>query len=462
MINPKTPKGWPKPLASAAKHGLLGKFVKLVLPNSEADESGLLIGAAVAIGNLFGRNCFFTIEADAHHCNENILFVGNSSVGRKGTAQGWINRLLDPIDPVWTKNRKSGMSSGEGLIQAVRDPMVESISDNSNESPFPRLPRIIDPGVSDKRVYVLESEFGSVLKQGQRDGNILSTIIRDIFDGRDLRILTKRDPLTATKPHISIAGHITGFELKKLLSDSDLFNGFGNRFLYVSVSRSKSLPLGGKVSEELLQPLRNEIIYALVKALESKEISFASDAKLLWENSYDRLTRDVPGLLGAITARGPAHVIRLSMIYALLDRSDTIELPHLSAALAIWEFCFDSAKFIFGDCTGNRRSDRILEEIRLREKGMSQTEICDLFNRNTSRVQILDALEELEASGLVYSVKDSSGAGRPILLWHSAKANELNELNEKSSDDAGFNSLTRLTRTETSDSVLDKKLEVDV
>jgi hypothetical protein len=52
-------------------------------------------------------------------------------------------------------------------------------------------------------------------------------------------------------------------------------------------------------------------------------------------------------ILGGCWNRGEAQVLRLSMIYALLDGHATIELSHLKCAVACWEYCEDSAKFIF-------------------------------------------------------------------------------------------------------------------
>jgi hypothetical protein len=56
----------------------------------------------------------------------------------------------------------------------------------------------------------------------------------------------------------------------------------------------------------------------------------------LWEEKYSNLTREVPGVIGDITARGAPHVMRLAMIYALLDQSKLIKEVHLEAALEVW------------------------------------------------------------------------------------------------------------------------------
>jgi hypothetical protein len=46
--------------------------------------------------------------------------------------------------------------------------------------------------------------------------------------------------------------------------------------------------------------------------------------------------------------------MRLSALYALLDKSAVVKADHLKAALALWEYCEASARFIFGEALGVR------------------------------------------------------------------------------------------------------------
>ena len=101
---------------------------------------------------------------------------------------------------------------------------------------------MLDPGVEDKRVLVIEGEFGNVLRVLARQGNTLSGVLRLGWDGDDLRSMTKQSPVKATRPHVSLAGHITQHELAKYLSDVEVFGGLGNRILWAAVKRSKLLP----------------------------------------------------------------------------------------------------------------------------------------------------------------------------------------------------------------------------
>jgi len=90
----------------------------------------------------------------------------------------------------------------------------------------------------------------------------------------------------------------------------------------------------------------------------------APDAADVWCGIYSDLSADRPGLLGALTARAEAHVVRLAMLYALWAGSDRIELDHLLAAIAVEDFCRRSVEYIFGDMLGDPVADTILDSLR--------------------------------------------------------------------------------------------------
>ena len=124
-----------------------------------------------------------------------------------------------------------------------------------------------------------------------------------------------------------------------------------------------------------------------------------------------------PGLLGSVTSRAEAQVLRLSMVYALLDRSSVIRVEHLRAALALWRFCEASAKYIFGDALGDPVADTILAALRSSgPAGLTRTQIRDLFDRHTKEDKIASALASLEALSLARRVTQVTG-GRPAECW---------------------------------------------
>src|SRR5262249_29028882 len=156
----------------------------------------------------------------------------------KGTAWRRVRPVLGRVDPDWAESRiAGGVSSGEGLIHEIRDPVFGTDENGDNGCK--------DPGRDDKRVLGLEYEFGSVLRVLAREGSTLSAVMRMAWDSDDLRTMTKHSPTRATNPHVSLVGHITQQELSKYLSAVEVFNGLGNRILWSCVRRSKHLPFGG-------------------------------------------------------------------------------------------------------------------------------------------------------------------------------------------------------------------------
>ncbi len=65
------------------------------------------------------------------------------------------------------------------------------------------------------------------------------------------------------------------------------------------------------------------------------------------------------------------------------------------AALAVWEYCESSARFIFGNTLGDPVADEILRALRRAPSGLTRTEIRDLFGRHKRKETIARALDTL-------------------------------------------------------------------
>ena len=247
----RTRAGWPAPLDEPAFAGVIGDLVTKIAPHTEADPAALLVQGLVIFGNVLGHRPHCRADGAAHHTNENAVLVGDTAKGRKGTSLAQIRNPFQAVDETFRDRIESGLSSGEGLIFAVRDAVVEG-------------PITKDEGIADKRLLVAESEFAHVVRNLGREGNILSAVIREAWDSGNLGTLTKHNRTKATGAHISIVGHITTDELRRCLSATEAGNGFGNRFLWVCVQRSKVLPYGGELASvdfaPLVQSLRDVIL----------------------------------------------------------------------------------------------------------------------------------------------------------------------------------------------------------
>jgi hypothetical protein len=409
---------WPDPLDPAALHGLAGDIVRTIEPHTEADPVALLIQTLVAFGNAAGRNAYYQVEADRHYSNIYAILVGRTSKARKGTAKSQVLSVMESADAYWTKNCvQSGLSSGEGLIWAVRDPIEkqEPIKDKGRVIDYQSV--IVDSGIEDKRLLAIQSEFASTLRVMDRDGNTLSTVIRDAWDTGNLGTMVKHAPARSTGAHISIVGHITIEELLRDLDNTEAANGFANRFLWACVCRSKCLPLGGHIEEEDFDNIVRRLKQALDHARKAGRLEWDPESLQSWKTVYAELSEGQPGLLGAMTARAEAQVVRLALLYALLDCSTTIRQPHLTAALALWEYCEQSVAAIFGDRLGNPIADVILPALRSTSpNGLTRTQISGLFNRHVKATQIDQALKLLSKKGKI-RCQSVESEGRWPEMW---------------------------------------------
>jgi hypothetical protein len=397
------PAGWPNPLGPEAYHGCAGCIVKAILPHTEADPVAILIQLLAGFGNLIGRRAHFSIPGGVnHYTNLFVALVGRSSRSRKGTSWANARGPLKAVDPKWDTERiTSGLSSGEGLITAVRDRSSD------------------DPGIDDKRLLVQEPEFANVLKNADRQGNILSVILRQGWDDGFLQVLTRNSPIKATGAHISVIGHITNEELKRCLTANDQVNGFANRFLWMCVGRSKLLPLGGTVTGDLTAEIQ-QLTEATERAGSVGRMQFDIEAQDHWTRVYGQLSSDRPGLLGAVTSRSEAQTLRLACIYALLDGSETISDHHLRAALALWRYSDDSAAFIFGDAVGDKTADLILSGLKKFPNGLTRDEVRNLiFGGHERSDEITRALDVLQRAGRIESTLEPKpkGSGRRPVRW---------------------------------------------
>lgn len=405
---------WPA-LDKSAFHGLAGEIVRAIEPHSEADPAALLLGLHASFGNAIGRGPFYQVEGDRHGTNLFVVEVGETSKARKGTGASRIRQIFATADEEWTRNRiHTGLSSGEGVIWEVRDPIIRTTTDKKTGE---RIEEEADHGISDKRLMVIESEFSGALRVMQREGNTLSRVIRDAWDRGNLASLTKNNQARATNALISIIGHITAHELSELLDRTDMANGFANRFLFACVRRSKALPFGGNLAETTIAAFGEKVKNALCRARNIERVTMDPEAREAWGAIYAELSEGRPGLLGSITARAEAQTVRLAMMYALWDSSPVITKPHLEAALSVWEFCEESARYIFGDALGDPIADTILDALKkASDAGLSRTNIYNLFARNVSSAQIARALVWLAQHGRAAATTEKSG-GRPIETW---------------------------------------------
>jgi hypothetical protein len=391
IVDPQDMAEWPRVMAPEAFIGLAGDFVRLVEPHTEADPAALLANFLISGGVLFGREAWAVADGKKHFPVEFLLATGQTGSGRKGTASARALPVMERVEEGFSKRVLGGLSSGEGLIKGI--------------SPAPgeiQLPGDV------RRFLVMIPEFASLLSVMKREGNTMSAILREAWDGNRLRVLTRKDPLDVDNVNLSVIAHITPEELLTNLTATDRANGFANRFLVVLVRRSKFLPEGGEEVNlnTIVTRLHDAVEAAKGQGLVGRDVA----ARELWADEYPRITQGRDGLRGALCGRAEAHVLRLSLLYALFDSSPAIRPEHLQAALAVWDYCERSIVHIFGGASGDQDRERILGA--LADGPMTLTELHRAFSNNRDREWIRGKMAELVRSSVVIeTIKEGDRKG---------------------------------------------------
>jgi hypothetical protein len=389
-----------------AFYGPFGRIVKAIAPLTEADPVGVLVQLLVGWGNLIGRSAYFSVSSTKHFTNLFCCLVGRTSRARKGLALGVAQWVLGRLEPLWaTANVRSGLSSGEGLIWRVRDPIIKTQPVKEKGRYTGEFETYVeDEGIKDKRLLVAETEFASALSVMGRSGNTLSAVIRDAFDSKEqLGSLVKNSPGAATKAHISIIEQITRHELQARMKECEQWDGFANRFIWVCTNRARVMSDPPDLSEAGVNDDLLELAKTTQWAKEVEEMERDEPAAQLWDSIYCQFAEDdAEDVVSATTDRGDVIMLRLQMLYALSNRERIIKEEHVQAAHALWKYAEDSARYLFGARLGNPKAEKVFDALRHTPQGLTRWDINTLvFKRNIKTEVIDEALKLLLSVGWI-------------------------------------------------------------
>lgn len=411
----------PPVMPTDAFPGLLGAIVQASTVNSEAHPVAVAANVLAMFCCAVGRVPFQRIGDATIHARPFLLIVGKSGKARKGTAEHTPREIFRRADARLRqlngnddrlRVHAGGLSTGEGVGYAIRDP----------REPDEKTGKGGDAGVHDKRLLVIESEFANVLAQIKREGNILSSTLRNLWDGRDIEPLTKSTLMTVTRPHVAVIGHITGHELREKSSENDAANGLLNRFVILHVHRPRLVPLPTPTPEQVLDDLAArlaDVINAVTSgnphANNQVEVTLSDSAAQVWCELYPQITEDHPGKAGSLMARSEVYARMLAMVFALLDKRTVIEPDDLLTALEWIKYWTASIQYTF--LTGEQQdgldefTKAVLAAVAQRP-GITLTELQKVWHRHRID-EVKKSLETLlnSAPPLVEMRKDNQAQG---------------------------------------------------
>jgi hypothetical protein len=391
-----------------AYHGIFGEMLNAVTPETEAHPAGVLLACLTLFGNAVGRGAWVRVGPRCHHPALYTAITSRTS-GGKGDAYAVARYTFGKVDLAYCVNAiAQGVGSGEGLIERVRDEL--RTVDKKGEP-------VTVPGSEEKRCLLRLPELSRAFRVGRRESSTLSEVLREAWDGDPINVPNRgSNALIASGYSIGVLGDITPGALSKLLSTgTEAVDGYANRFLWCSVASQRDISEGGNIA--VLDAYAGRLKAVLSVARGAGEVVRDAGAKALWEQVYPALKAS--GDRVPHTDRARPYVVRLSLIYALADGEKVIRVPHLKAALAVWEWCRRSASALFGSplpTTPTPEPDPLwlsLLNAITASPGVSRSELVIAFRRQGNAEVIGQALNSLRSNGQAHARYTQSPNGGP-------------------------------------------------
>jgi hypothetical protein len=386
--------------------GVLGDIATVADPGTEADKVGVYGSLLSAASALIGNDPHVMIGNTRHPLLVWTLLIGRTSTGRKGEATGTASRIVRAAVSEVRDIEESGLSSGEGLIERIRDTM-----DPEDEG-----------GTMDKRLLVIETEMAMVMAACVREGTKLPGILRQAWEGDRLSILNRKKTV-ASYSHIAIIGHITPREFRSRLRESDLAGGTWNRYLPLYVERRKLLPLPAGLNEDDLVTLTKEFGEAIHRAMQRGRINLTPDAADLWRSElYEEFTEfDEDTAAADFVQRAAPYCRRLAALYAALDGRGLANAEDLAAAAHLIRYSIASARYVLDPAPRDVNLDKLRRSVdEAGMAGLTREAAGRVFSGHVTKSDLDDLIARLIADG-TYTEETIPTGGRPRKVLRAAR-----------------------------------------
>lgn len=369
--------------------GMLGEMVGAVIDGTDASEVGILASMIALCGALVPSRAYFgRMQTSTPH----IALVGESSIGRKGTA---MNRALDALSTALGADRLNrvvmdGINSGEGLVTELERRQLGARGEPT-------------------AAVVFEEEFATLLAAAGRDGSSLDSRMRQAFDGGPLSNRKASGSQTVLPPYwLPALVGITPSELQDKGPSGALTSGSANRWLWLPVvRRDVDVP---NIPPELPLALRQALWAAHDAATQAPpDLTHSGDVSRLLTDYGKHLVKDATGLAKDLSRRYPIIAFRIALVHAALERSAVVTTEHVWRGIALTEYARQGIPWVFGYTVGNELATLILRH--LREVGsLTKRQITQDWARDPVKRQ--RALDELRRLGFAEVAKVSGTGGR--------------------------------------------------
>lgn len=373
LLSAPTSEEFPPAPAPVAFEGLIGELVDDLADGTDASLVGLLGSTIAYAGALVpGYAYFHRIQTSSPF----VALVGESSIGRKGTA---MTRVMDAMANALeqaTVHRvvMDGINSGEGLVASL----------HYRREHYPQEPTV---------GLVFEEEYASLIASRGRDGSTLDPKMRQAFDGGPMSNRKSGETKTVMPPYwLPALIGITPVELRRRLEPGALQSGSANRWLYLPVTRRETNPTNS--TPAFVAEHRQAMVDAHRASQRNPALLEVEPAVTRTLAEYaDFLPSVASGLGKDLTRRLGIIAFRVALVHALVERATHVSSAHLDRAMALAEYARRGIAWVFGDTIGNPDADLLFRHLqaagRLRERTIARQIIRDPIRRQNAIDELL-------------------------------------------------------------------------
>jgi len=308
------------PLPEVVKSGLIGEYIDLMTPTTEASESYHLGVGLTMAGAMIGRRVHVRYGRPVF-ANLFTLLVGASGKTRKDTSITRGTEFLKQWISEGTTQRQvntgilTDVGSSEGLLKAMEE-----------------QPQML--------LYL--TELSKLISKGRRQGTAtILPVLMEAFDGPDaLHNVSIQSKIEVKHPFLSIISATQPRILEDLMTDADVHSGFINRWLIIPGAPRAPLPWPPSVDRAVSRLLFERMHCTINDGFPDHfELPICEAARAFWSEWYAAdwhvgRTDDEAAMRG----RAATLVVKVALIYAVLNGDQMLTQHHLELGIAVVEW----------------------------------------------------------------------------------------------------------------------------
>lgn len=377
-----------QPIPEAALTGWIAEYTALMLPTTEAPAAFHYASGMVMAGATIGRRIAIRAGSGPLYPNLFAMLVGRSGWSRKDTAIKRATSILrEPIHAGTTIIRPDtivigNVSSSEGLIKVL---------DEAGANLLLELP-----------------EFSEVMANAERKStsSIPTTLIRLYDMPLTIENNSKTNPIVVEKPVTSILAATQPHTLAEAMRSLHITSGFANRFLYVCGDSPGPLSMAAEVDRQAVTALYLRLRHLVEAYREGSVLKLNAEALERWDCWYRESHWGNHGTPeeDVMRVRHQDHVMKLALIYAVTDQSDTVGIQHLEPAMATLNWSWAHVRQLMGDWgqrLDNEIENRMLAVLAQRGNMKKRELFQKSANRKWTTPEMIRVFESLIKSGRV-------------------------------------------------------------